>query len=429
MERRKRQKRKWKIFLIALICSTIYIVYSWNIKIPDSIYLSAGQQSEINLHLPFRASVETQCREVMVSESTHIPSNEINMVFNKPFLIYTPQIGNYELSLKLFGIWNIKNIEVNAVEQEYLLPAGFPVGIYLQSDGLFVIGTSKLTDCQGTTSEPAKDIVKTGDYIIKMNGKKISNKESFMRMLNENGMQDVKLTIRREEEELDVKIHPVNTAPGEYKLGLWVRDDMQGIGTLTYIDKNNRFGALGHGISDSDTGMLMESDSGNLYETNIYTIIRGSSGSPGSLSGTICYGRDHQYGEINTNTAQGIFGVANEKLKEQVKEEWVLAGYKQDVHKGQASIRCNVDGITKDYEVEILEVNTSSYNNHKGIVLQVTDEELLQKTGGIVQGMSGSPIIQDGKLIGAVTHVFIQDSTKGYGIFLEEMKQMDSNSR
>ena len=424
---KKKQKRRWKIGISFLICGILfYLAYSWEEKIPDSIYLSAGKQNEINLRLPFHASIETECKEVMVSDDSHIPSKEVNMAVNRPFLIYTPQIGNYELSLKLFGIWNIKEIKVNAVEPEYLLPAGFPVGIYLQSDGLFVIGTSKLNDCQGITSEPAKEIVKTGDYIVKINGNKILNKESFMRMLNENGMQDVKLTIRRGEEELDVKIRPVNTAPGEYKLGLWVRDDTQGIGTLTYIDRNNRFGALGHGISDSDTGLLMEAEKGNLYETNIYTIIKGTSGNPGSLSGTICYGRDHEYGSIRANTVQGIFGVANEALKEQVQGEWILAGYKQDVHKGEAYIRSNVDGVTKDYKIEILEVNTSSHNNNKGIVLQVTDEELLRKTGGIVQGMSGSPIIQDGKLIGAVTHVFIQDSTKGYGIFLEEMKQMDA---
>lgn len=426
MRIKKKQRRRWTIFSTFAICMIIYMIYSWNVNIPDSIYLSAGEKNEVNLRLPFGGRIEAQCREVMVNDETHISSEKKNITLNKPFSIYIPDIGNYELSLRLFGIWNIKNIEVNAVEPEYLLPVGFPVGIYLESDGIFVIGTSKLTDCQGTISEPAKDIVKTGDYIIKMNDQDIPNKEAFIRMLNENGMQDVKLTIRREKKEMEVKLHPVNTAPGEYKLGLWVRDDTQGIGTLTYIDKKGRFGALGHGISDSDTSLLMEADSGCLYEADIYTIIKGSSGSPGSLSGTICYGRDHRYGEISANTVQGIFGTANEKLKEQVQGEWILAGYKQDVHEGPAQIRSNVDGITKDYEVEILEVNTSGRNDHKGIVLQITDEELLEKTGGIVQGMSGSPIIQDGKLIGAVTHVFIQDSTKGYGIFLEEMKQMDT---
>ena len=419
---KKKQRRRWMIFFTFAMCIIIFLIYSWNDKIPDSIYLEAGERNEVNLRLPFNASIEVQSSEAVMNKDIYVA--KVNPAINQPFSIYIPKTGKYELSLKLFGIWTVKDIEVNAIEPEYLLPVGFPVGIYLQSDGIFVIGTSKLTDCQGNTSEPAKDIVKTGDYIVKMNGKKIPNKESFMRMLNENGMQDIQLTIRREKEEVDVRVHPVNTAPGEYKLGLWVRDDTQGIGTVTYIDKKNQFGALGHGISDSDTSLLMEAAAGSLYETDIYTIIKGTAGSPGSLSGTICYGRDHQYGTIDANTVRGIFGTVNEKLKQQVQGEWILAGYKQDVHKGNAHIRTNIDGTTKDYKIQILEVNVSSHNNQKGIVLQVTDEELLKKTGGIVQGMSGSPIIQDGKLIGAVTHVFIQDSTKGYGIFLEEMKQM-----
>ena len=187
------------------------------------------------------------------------------------------------------------------------------------------------------------------------------------------------------------------------------------------MDLNGSFGALGHGISDSDTGMLVDIEDGELYETQILGIEKGASGKPGVMSGVIYYGKGTKLGEVAANTDEGIFGTVNEKFKEAVQSQAIPVGFRQDVHKGQAFIRSDVSGEVKDYEIEIQKVDYSSLQKNKGMVIQVTDEELLRLTGGIVQGMSGSPIIQDGKLIGAVTHVFIQDSTKGYGIFIENM--------
>ncbi len=190
---------------------------------------------------------------------------------------------------------------------------------------------------------------------------------------------------------------------------------------MTYLDLNGKFGALGHGISDSDTGEVVQISDGALYDTEIIGIEKGSIGNPGIMSGVIYYGPGSLLGEIDSNSEVGIFGTAGEKLRQAMNMQPLQIGYRQDVKKGTAWIRSGISGEIKDYQIEILKVDYSTAHQNKSLVIQVTDPELLVLTGGIVQGMSGSPIIQDGKLIGAVTHVFIQDSTKGYGIFIENM--------
>ena len=222
---------------------------------------------------------------------------------------------------------------------------------------------------------------------------------------------------------MELRVDPVVAEDGTSKLGIWVRSDTQGIGTMTYLDMNGQFGALGHGISDSDTGEVVQICDGDLYETEILGIEKGSIGKPGVMSGVIYYGPGSVLGSIDANTEEGIFGTVNEKFQKQLEGEAIEIGYRQDVKKGPAVIRSGVSGEIKDYQIEIEKVDYSTSHNNKSLVLKVVDEELLELTGGIVQGMSGSPIIQDGKLVGAVTHVFIQDSTKGYGIFIENMLQ------
>ena len=196
------------------------------------------------------------------------------------------------------------------------------------------------------------------------------------------------------------------------------------MGTLTFLTEDGQFEALGHGVNDVDTGTLLELSEGKLYDANIVEIKKGEKGSPGELSGLIRYRTDLECGELLKNTSSGIFGKAAKRLSEKVPQERIQVGYKQEIELGEAYIRSSVSGSLKDYRVEIREVHGKSTDVNKGIVLQVTDPELLELTGGIVQGMSGSPILQNGKIIGAVTHVFVQDSTKGFGIFIENMLEM-----
>jgi stage IV sporulation protein B len=261
----------------------------------------------------------------------------------------------------------------------------------------------------------------TGDYIESVDGIKINSKTQLIEQINESNGEEVILGIRRNDEELRVKIFPAQTAPEEYKIGIWVRDNTQGIGTLTYLNSEGEFGALGHGINDVDTTGLMELYNGNLYNTQILSVIKGTNGSPGELSGVINYSKENILGEITQNTSGGIFGKGNKRLQGEIEEGALPIGLKQDIKLGSAVIRSYIEGEAKDYQIEILKVDYNPQSINKGIVFKVTDKELIQLTGGIVQGMSGSPIMQDGKIIGAVTHVFVQDSTKGFGIFIESM--------
>ena len=229
------------------------------------------------------------------------------------------------------------------------------------------------------------------------------------------------LTVLRAEEEIELSLQPVWTEEETYKVGIWVRSDAQGIGTLTYVDSQGHFGALGHGINDIDTSTLLSLEKGTLYASTIRSVIKGTKGVPGELAGVIHYRDDAVLGTIEQNTVTGIFGTLSCSLDCFHLEGPVEVAYKQEVQTGPAVIRSALDGTIREYEIEIEKVYLNSSDANKGMVIRVTDPELLELTGGIVQGMSGSPILQNGKLIGAVTHVFVQDSTSGYGIFIENM--------
>lgn len=227
----------------------------------------------------------------------------------------------------------------------------------------------------------------------------------------------------RKDELIQVKVKPEPDENNVYKMGAWLRDSAQGIGTMTYIDSQNRFGALGHGINDMDTGELLKLGSGLLYHTEIVAVKRGERGNPGELTGVIEYKSDQVSGVIVDNTIQGIYGVANAELLSEytAEQETLPIALKQEVTEGPAQILCSVDGEAKYYDVEITKLTPGKDAVNRQISLLVTDTELLSLTGGIVQGMSGAPIVQNGKFVGAVTHVLVQDSAKGYGIFIEDM--------
>ncbi len=298
---------------------------------------------------------------------------------------------------------------------------GVPIGIYVKTEGVLVVGTGEFRSAGGEKVSPAKNIVKSGDYVLKLNGEEVTEKDDLIsRIENGDGAEQI-LTIRRDEECFDVKICPERDQSGKYKIGVWVRDNAQGVGTMTYIDSRGNFGALGHGINDVDTSTLMEMNDGTLYQTEIISIQKGTAGHPGEMTGMIVYADDRILGDITSNSVRGIFGKCNNKALALGTEEALPIGLKQEIEKGPAQILCTVDGTTRYYDIEITDVHLDHDNVNRGIELKVTDPELIALTGGIVQGMSGAPIIQNGKFIGAVTHVLVQDSTRGYGIFIENM--------
>jgi stage IV sporulation protein B len=254
-----------------------------------------------------------------------------------------------------------------------------------------------------------------------VNGTAVSTKEELMDVLNECEAAPVVLELSRDGQALRVSVTPKEAVDGQMKLGLWVRDDLAGIGTMTYVTEEGDYGALGHGVSDIDTGILLQIDQGNIYETSITGITKGKSGNPGEVTGVISFEPETCLGTIGINSDIGIYG-SLEKLPEALEgvEELPIA-YKQEIESGPAQIICSVGGERRAYDIEIQAVDYHAKEENKGIRYQVTDQELLELTGGIIQGMSGSPIIQNGHIIGAVTHVFVDDPTKGYGIFIENM--------
>ena len=410
-------------------CAALFFLagFSWyyaDRSIPDEVNIVAEEEELFRLNLPFTTSFESESKEVVLGGKSNIPQGQVRITGGQPISLYSDTQGSYKVGVKLFGLFQLKEMRVNVVDTHYAVPCGIPVGIYLKSNGVMVIGTGTITDTAGAEIEPANGILKSGDYIEAVNGKPLETKEQLMEVVNQagsNGTGAVDLTIRRDGQEMEVTLDTVAAQDGTYKLGAWVRDDTQGIGTMTYMDLNGNFGALGHGISDADTGQVVSIEGGSLYETQIMGIEKGAAGKPGVMSGIIYYGPQSELGTVTGNTEEGIFGTAGEKLKSRIQAQALPIGYRQDVQPGKAIIRSSISGEIKDYDIEIVKVDYSTTHKSKGMVIKVTDPELLSLTGGIVQGMSGSPIIQNGMLIGAVTHVFVQDSTKGDGIFIENM--------
>lgn len=302
-----------------------------------------------------------------------------------------------------------------------VIPGGMPVGIYLETDGVMVLGTESITGIDGMKYNPAEHLVKSGDYIIKFNGQQITAKSQLIEAIGDLEDEDVVLTVKRKDEEIDIRFKCVKCGVDEYKLGIWVRDNTQGLGTVTFLNADSTFGALGHGIHDVDTNELLNISDGTLYITSIKDIQKGESGSPGGMEGIIVYNNYNVLGTIMKNTEVGIFGTVDRIDALFSDQEPVETAVKEEIEEGPAEIRCAVDGEIKEYEIRITGIDFYTSEINKGLTIEVTDEELLEETGGIVQGMSGSPILQNGKLVGAVTHVFVNNPTKGYGIFIENM--------
>ncbi len=308
-----------------------------------------------------------------------------------------------------------------SANRQMVIPGGMVVGIYMETDGVLVLSTDSINGADGNQYEPAKNLVKSGDYIVKVNGQKTDTKKELLQVVDQLTSANVILSIRREDEMIDVKMKSVKVGEGKYKLGIWVKDSMQGLGTVTYITSENEFGALGHGIHDSDTEELLEISNGFSYKTSIVGVTPSVKGEPGGLEGVIIYHHRNRIGTIDENTENGIFGTFHNEENLANNIEPIEVGNKKEIKLGKATIRCTIENEIKEYEIKIKNVDYYTAKVNKGIVIEVTDDELIRKTGGIVQGMSGSPILQDGKIIGAVTHVLVNNPTRGYGIFIEDM--------
>lgn len=421
----KRRVRRFKIYrncllaALAVSCTALIgmLYYAIDSSIPSVINVRAGQEESFLLGVPAKAEI------VGVSEqgTSNIPAGAVEIDLSKTVTMLASADSSYQMQVKLFGFLPIKQVGIQVIDDQELIPVGAPIGIYVKTDGVLVVGTGEFQGTDGVTYSPSKHILKSGDYIREMNGEAVEKKDDFIERVRANGAEEIVLTVERDGVLTELSVQPVMDANGDYKIGAWVRDNAQGVGTMTYIDADGNFGALGHGINDVDTSTLMHMEDGTLYQTDIVAIKKGTVGNPGEMTGMIIYSDDRILGEITDNSAKGIFGTCNAKALEMACREPLPIGLKQEIEVGPAQILCTVTDTAKYYDVEITAIHLDHDNVNRGIELTVTDPELLELTGGIVQGMSGSPIIQNGKFIGAVTHVLVQDSTRGYGIFIENM--------
>ena len=309
--------------------------------------------------------------------------------------------------------------------EKMLIPGGQAVGITLESDGVLVLGTGNVTGKDRHIYTPAAQLLNEGDIILEADGVYVNDKEALETAIR-NSDETLELTVVRDDSKVDVSITPVECLEdGSNKIGVWVRDSTQGIGTLTYIDpEDSSFGALGHGVYDTDTGKLMALKSGLVVESRITGIKKSEKGAPGELTGVLDKGS--VMGDIAENNECGIYGNLNAETADSLYKEALPAASADEVKTGEAVILCtDEEGNINEYEIEIESVNLNHSEEDKGMVIRITDDELKDAAGGIVQGMSGSPIIQNGKIIGAVTHVFIKEPDRGYGIFIENMLKND----
>lgn len=396
------QQMTWiGFFLVAA-----FAVKTFYQAIPEQMYVNVGDEVSYDFDVPVSVVLKEESAEVFdnLSESAQLQR--------------TPA---YTVTCKLFGLFPVKDVEVMMVDKESVYASGMPIGIYVKTQGILVLGTANVEDAGGRECHPAQNLVKSGDYIVSVNGEPVYEKEELIEKIDTYGENREVLGVERNGEYIEVSLMPVKSGQGNHLLGIWVRDDLAGVGTLTYYQEDGSFGALGHAVSDGDTGTKMNLSEGWIYLADIVGIKKGEKGSPGELSGVIDYGENRCLGTITENTELGIRGKLQRKPETSEEQQSYEVCYKQDIRLGTAYIVSQVSGKSEMYEINIKSLDYSGVEENKGILFQVTDPELLELTGGIVQGMSGSPIIQDGKIIGAVTHVFVSDSSMGYGIFIEKM--------
>ncbi|SHE53135.1 stage IV sporulation protein B [Caldanaerobius fijiensis DSM 17918] len=408
------------VIILILILNNTPIITNF-IQIPAHQIILEGEESRFNIGFPLSITVRAdkqgiiKINNVAVHKERYLPSLT-------RFSIKSEDIGHAVVNLKLFGIIPVKNVMLDIVPKKYVIVGGQPIGVRINTKGVIVVGFSDIIGTSGKVYCPGKQAgIRIGDILLRIDGLDIKDSDSIVSILREKGGRTLSLQIQRDERIIDLKVNPIKSKDdGEYKLGLWVRDHTSGIGTLTFVDpSNNKFGALGHPITDMDTGQMLNIKDGEIMHAHITSIQQGYKSRPGEIKGIFIEGKD-SIGKIEKNTKYGIYGTLYNK--DNLTENLYPIGYQSQVKPGPAKILAMIDDSkVREYSIEIQKVVKQDQPNPKSMIIKITDPYLLKHTGGIIQGMSGSPIIQDGKLVGAVTHVFVNDPTRGYGIYIEWM--------
>ena len=410
-------KKLRNIFII--IGLLVIYIYVCNITLlPSSIIIFEGE--ELNLRTIIGINVRranTGTAEV-IQASTTVDSDQDN--------VYS-SAGTFELNLDLFGTIPVKEINVNVIPKTKVVPMGNLIGVKMYTSGVLVVGMSEI---EGQDKQKYKPYINSGieegDMIVEINNKKVDTTDELIEVVNNSQGQEIQIKYVRDDDEMVTSILPIKNEFNEYKLGLWVRDAAAGVGTLTFYEPSTgKFAALGHGIVDVDTGGILHIANGELVKSRLVSIKKGEKGDPGEIKGSI--DSAVSIGEIEKNTNFGVFGLVSKKVNLDLNnsKEYEVA-LRSEIQTGEAEVICELEqGKKKTYKIRIEKVYSSNNYDNKSMLIKIIDDELLEKTGGIIQGMSGSPIIQNGKFVGAITNVLVSDPTTGYAIFGDLMiKQM-----
>ncbi|NLM11043.1 MAG: SpoIVB peptidase [Clostridiaceae bacterium] len=409
--------------LIFIVITSLYL--SLIAFTPSQMTVLAGEVYRVEFFSPFRLQLSAETSGIQVER---LGIGNRTSVFSMPYTLKGTQYGQNKVQLSLFGLVPVKDINVNVIPARELIVCGNTVGIRLYIKGILVVGVSGVLTSDGNEVIPVKDAgLEPGDFIIAVNNKEIEKITDLSKIINESGEKAVSIRFIHDSQVKEARVTPVQSAEdGKYRIGIWVRDSTAGIGTLTYIEEETgKFGALGHGITDIDTGIMMPVKNGELLKSSVYGIRKGLQGTPGELQGDFLKSPE-VIGEIYWNTAFGVFGRINKNILSNLKGRKYPVGTRSMVKEGPATILSNIQGEeVEEFSVEIQKIARKNLSGPKSMIIKITDPRLLNETGGIIQGMSGSPIIQNGRIIGAITHVLVNDPTRGYGIFIETMLGMN----
>lgn len=390
--------KKFKFILTIFLLFIVYAYISFISLTPKNIILLNNEEFKIK-KLPGIDVIETTMTSTDNSNITNI-------------------------ELKLLGIVPLKNISVTKIEKIKVVPVGKIIGLKMYTNGVLIVGMSEIEDKNNFMSKPYENSdIKPGDTILKINEEMIESIESLKKVVNNSEGKELKLTILRNGNVLNTSIVPVETDEQKYQLGLWVKDAATGVGTITFYEpETNNFGILGHGITDTDTNNLINIDSGELVTAKVISLKRGVENEPGEIKGTII--NSQTIGKINKNTQFGVFGKLNNLTALNIDvSNSIDVATREEIEEGEAKILCSINSsnVSKEYKIEIEKIYKENDYNNKSMLIKITDENLLKETGGIIRGLSGAPIIQNGKFVGAITNVLVSNPEIGYAVFGDMM--------
>lgn len=401
----------------------LFLIYSYIVffdKIPENVFLINDEKLTLRTP-PGIELIET----TLTNNSNNNEANFANVENISEDINYT------NIEVKLFGNVSIKNIKIAKLEEIKVVPVGKVIGLKMYTNGVLIVGMSEVEDKNNYKIKPYENSnIKPGDTILEVNKNIIEDIDNLKQAVNDSNGNEIEITILRNGNIINTNIIPVQTEESKYQLGLWVKDAATGVGTITFYEpESNSFGILGHGITDSDTNNLINIDSGELVTAKVISLKRGEVNIPGEIKGTII--NSQTIGKITKNTQFGVFGNLNNLTALNIDvSKSIEVATREEIEEGEAKILCSINSsnVSKEYKIEIEKVYRENDYNNKSMLIKITDEELLNETGGIIRGLSGAPIIQNGKFVGAITNVLVSNPEMGYAIFgdmmIKEMKEV-----